>query len=325
VRRLAWRAAAALALPAAAGCGGGTMSFTDFVDSYPAAFCHLRVLCGDFPDQASCLPEEQRPHYFDTLRQDVASGKISYDGARGAACIQGLSGLPACSGSAFAAHDPYPACDVVFTGTVAAGDPCFFHEECAAGGACHLDDPICNSRVACCAGTCQAVPPPAGAGGDCTSPLQRCVPGTICTADQVGNGSTCLTAVGVGAACGSSPCAYPLYCDPDSQTCQAPVGTNGPCNPALAGQDCDDQNDRCDFTTHACTRRLSPGEVCVASAVGCAIYASCDATTGTCVTWPAAGEACDPSGSGSPCLNGSCDAATATCTLPPAVPACTAG
>jgi len=44
--------------------------------------------CRAFPDQATCPASRQvTPHDYDTLNQDIGSGKVVYDGAKARACF----------------------------------------------------------------------------------------------------------------------------------------------------------------------------------------------------------------------------------------------
>jgi hypothetical protein len=267
------------------------------------------------------------PHYYDTLNQDIGSGKVVYDGAKARACFDKVNAVSACHRTGATVLDLDPDCTSMLTGTVAVGGTCFFQAECAAGGACKLTDASCASSAQCCPGTCIAVPPPVAAGGACPAFPGICA-SRICVIDSIGNTATCQTPVGLGASClGLTPCTSTLYCDPTSGTCREPVGTGGACNPALTSppsvsEDCDGVNDRCSATTSVCTPLLPIGSPCGSTTNGCVTYATCDATTSTCVERPAVGAACDPTGAGPSCLGGSCDAATATCTLTPVSGAC---
>ena len=72
----------------------------------------------------------------------VAAGRIRYDSAQASACLEGLQhGFSSC-----AALTP-DACFSVFSGSLAAGEPCSFGDECASGA--------CGGT---CPTTCQAVP-----------------------------------------------------------------------------------------------------------------------------------------------------------------------
>jgi hypothetical protein len=316
-------------LGATAGCdGASSLPFSQLEPSAQQAACHLIVLCGDSPDQATCLASQQvPPHYYDTLAQDVASGKVRYDGVKARACFDAVNAVSSCHRTGLSVLSVDPDCTSIFTGTVAVGGACFFGEECAPGGACKLTDASCSSSATCCPGTCIAVPPPVAAGGACPAFPGICA-SRICVVDSIANTETCQTPVGLGASClGATPCETTLYCDPVSETCKEPVGTGGACNPALTSpplvsEDCDGVNDRCSATTSVCTPLLAVGSPCDPATSGCVTYAICDATTNTCVERPAVGAVCDPTGAGPSCLGGSCDATTATCTLTPAAGAC---
>jgi hypothetical protein len=317
----------ALVLGATVGCDGSrSTAFSQFEPSMEQGICRLDVLCGDFPDQATCLASRQvTPHHDDTLSQDVSSGKVLYDGVKARACLDVLNGVSSCHRTGAASYRLDPNCRTIFTGTVAVGGTCFFNEECADGGVCELTDASCASSAQCCPGTCVAVPPPTAAGGACP-PFPATCASLICVLDPDGT-ATCRTPVGVGASCRVSPCMNTLYCDPSTWTCKAPVGTGGACNPALTSppsvsEDCDGVNDRCSAATSVCTPLLPVGSPCDPATNGCVTYATCDPTTSTCVERPTIGAACDPTGSGPACLGGSCDATTATCTLTPVAGAC---
>ena len=310
------RLTVALAVAATEGCdGGGSIPYADFVPSVTAAACHQLVLCGNYPDQATCLAsDQQKPHFYDTLGQDIAAGKVSYNGAKASICIQLMNAGSSCSN--LSALNIDAQCGTIFTGNVSVGGTCFFTEECVQDAACEKTDLTCDSFSQCCAGSCLSVPPPSAVGGDCTARAATCVSGTVCDIDSTGLTATCRMTVGPGAACSASaPCAYPLYCDPMSQTCKAPVVTGGACNPILDSEDCDNASDRCNAQTSVCTPLLPLGSACDPSTNGCMAYATCDLTTSTCIERPGVGAACDSKGGGPSCLGGSCDATTGTCML----------
>jgi hypothetical protein len=81
----------------------------------------------------------------------VAAGRIRYDSAQASACLEGLQhGFSSC-----AALTP-DACFSVFSGSLAAGEPCSFDDECASGA--------CGGT---CPTTCQAVPESESPGKPC--------------------------------------------------------------------------------------------------------------------------------------------------------------
>lgn len=306
------------------GCDGtgAPIPFAQLQSSIDQAACRVDVvLCGDFPDQATCLASRQDvPRYYDTLGQDIDAGRVVYDGGKARACVDTLNSLSYCSRIGPSTLSSDPNCTSIFSGTVVPGGACFFDEECV-GAYCEPNDTSCQPSAQCCPGTCLVVPPPVPAGGACPQ-----LPGTcasrVCVIDPSGT-ATCRDTVGLGASClGEVPCGPRLYCDPLTALCQAPAATGGACLPELASQDCGGTNDRCDATTSVCTPLLPLGAVCDPTSDGCVSYATCDATTSTCVERPAVGAACDPTGAGPACLGGSCQATTATCTLTPIAGAC---
>lgn len=327
MRRLtgvAARLSGVLALAATVGCdgSGGPIPFSQFEPTALAAVCRFSVLCRIYPDQATCMASEQtEPHFYDTLGQDVASGEVSYDGTAARACVDAINGLSACTRTAYAGVASGPACNTIFTGTVAVGGACFFSEECVGGGTC-LRTASCTSDQ-CCAGTCQAPEVTVPLGGSCSPGATVCATGAVCITDATSGSATCGKPVAAGGACTStSVCAAGLYCDvAATMTCKAPVATGGACNPSLDSQDCDNEFDRCDSNTSICTSPLSVGSACSPSTTAtCVDYAICDVTSGTCVARPVVGAAC--SASTPSCLGGSCDPTTSTCALAPTAGAC---
>ena len=300
--------------------GGGPIPISQYVSLVLAAGCEYAVRCGEYPDVATCLSSQQvLPHYYDTLSADVADGKVAYDATQARSCVDLWSNTP-CTRTAFLNVPNFP-CDSVFTGTVAVGDTCFFQEECASR-VCQIDYTVCD-RAQCCPGVCVAAPTVVGVGGDCTSSNTTCATAATCLPDANGVTETCQRTPVVGDPCVGTavPCQYPLYCDPTSGTCQAPVDTGQACNPNANGLGCDEVADVCEPSTSVCTRLPGPGQPCDPTDGGlCLIYERCDATTKTCVALPPVGQPCDDNVG---CLaTNICDQTSSTCVLTPTAGAC---
>ena len=302
-----------------AGCGGtsgGPIPFPQFEPAAVAAICHVEVLCGAFPEEATCLSSEQvQPHLYDTLSVDITAGKVIYDGTNARTCLDAVNAITSCSRTTFASLEAVdPTCSAIFTGTVAAGGACFFSQECAGRGTCAS---TCYGD-ACCAGTCASTS--VAEGSACSFVGAVCASGTSCS------GGICQVLPGLGAPCGApnypNDCVSPFYCDSHTNTCKAPVATGGPCRPEFSSYDCASPLDMCDTTTSICTRLGPVGGPCSgnSSTIGCVPYATCDQTTNTCVEVPTVGAACDPNTPD--CLGGTCDPTTNVCTLTPTAGAC---
>jgi len=316
----------AAALLNAAACGsdsGGAIAVTDLRAALVPALCHQAVLCGEYPDAETCATNQQEePHFFASLPQLVAAGRIAYDGQKARRCVDQLNALQSCRRQVVRVPGAFADCQGMLTGQVAAGQPCFFEVECPAGGGCQ-STPNCDSFTTCCASTCLPAPNWVQAGGDCASSSNICASGTVCAVSADGMSATCQPpGVTVGVSCASIPCAASLYCDSSTHTCQAPAPEGGGCNPSLNDRDCDDPRDHCDSTA-TCVPRLPVRAACDPAHNACVSWAKCDATTFTCAPLPHVGESCETGTTPLACLGGvRCDADTHTCTLLPVGGSC---
>ena len=321
-------------LTVVAGCGGGSghtppADFDAFLTQFLDTLCTLDVGCGSMPDMATCRATLQTDSTeFDTLRADIASGKVRFDSASASACIDYANHLYAgpCTLSMIAANTATAGenvCGKFLVGSVAEGGACFSSYECVSA-TCTLTDTTCLRTRQCCAGTCAAAtakPTPIPAGGDCSAPLagQDCVAGAYCRAN--GTSQTCqVPSKVVGTACTSAilDCASPLFCALDTAggtgTCQPAAATGAPCNTVSSYGVCDDLRDYCDKTTAKCTPRIAVGAACDTTAANCVGYASC--LGGTCVAMSTERGACNDA-NGPSCLGDlECSATTSTCGFP---------
>jgi hypothetical protein len=312
-----------------AGCGGSSGhaapgDLDAFLTQFMNVLCTLEVSCGSMPDIPTCDASLQRDSTeFATLRADIASGKVRYDGAKASACIdyyhRAYSGP--CTRSGLAAVNTTTgseACSEFIVGSVAEGGACFSSPECASSN-CTLADAMCSRSRQCCAGTCAAKPTPIPVGGDCSAPLpgQGCLPGAGCFSTGSLGSPTCQVPTTVqGAACATLfDCATPLFCALDTVggtgTCQPSASTGAPCNTVVSFGACDDLRDYCDKTTAKCTRLVAVGAPCDTAQQNCIGYASC--LGGTCVAMSPERGACDVT-NGPTCLGDlECSSQTFTC------------
>jgi len=293
-------------LVAACGADGG-IAIDHFSAEAEDAFCDNLVRCGDYPDKDTC---KTVVYARNQLIADVQTGKIVYNGAAAADCLQSMRGF----GCRLSTKPPIPAsCDAIFRGTVADAGACLEDEACVSGH-CNLES--CTADQMCCAGVCEARIP---LGGACRA-FETCVVGTFCQQDEITGAGFCVMPIAAGQPCrpGFDECADNLYCfgGPSGapSTCGTLPAEGQPCGGGSSI--CDDNQDICDSTTHVCTPRVALGGNC-ASGI-CQSFATCDPTSKTCVVRGRVGSSCTDSES---CVAG-LRCAGGVCTAHPDVPAC---
>jgi hypothetical protein len=257
--------------------GGGGIPLQQLGDEWSRAQCASSVRCGQYPDMASCL--SSLPYSFASVEPYVESGKVLYDGAAAAQCVDIISAL-SCNQSETLDSSPR-SCQHIFKGTIADGSHCYDDRECQSGICKHEQCP-----VACCVGTCALSEPPPisgprlGAGEPCddsapTIPFQ-CASGLWCLASA-------------GSRCGRLP-RRGEACDPESQPCDSFTDTCGP-------------------VSRTCVPLVDVGGTC-SDAAPCVAYAWCHPDTMTCVARVGVGEACTVVADcliPLVCRNGACD------------------
>jgi hypothetical protein len=289
------------------GAPSGPVAIDDFGARYVDVICAGSARCGLYPDAATCkrvLVED-----FGQLVADVKAGKISYDDAKGGACLGVLAGV-GCRESD--ADQNTTACDEAFKGTKAEGAACVTPAQCVSGG---CDFSGCSATAACCAGKCLAAPPTVAEGAACDG-TSHCATGAVC------DGGTCKRPGGRGATCrGPFQCQAGLACvtqiGATSGTCGSFPATGQACN--TSGGACDSVSDYCDSVTNKCTKRLAVGATCASTDQGCVYYAFCDPSTSKCVAFSELDGSCLADGDclGTLlCLNGKCAAPTPATVCP---------
>ena len=271
------------------GCNNDTrpaIAVEDLPAEQAAALCDLFLRCGAATDEALCAGNLWSTYIFTaeslpkvaSLRAAIERGSVIYHDERLEACLVSIRET-ACTAEDFRllfSTALGAACNQVFEGTVAEGEPCWIREQCASGS---CDITYCE--LACCEGVCAPARVKAAIGESCAE--TECVAGAYCTA------TTCVARKPLGAACAP------------------PEGHSGS-DECLEGAICDSNDDG----TRTCRALPALGEPCVQGK--CAdLGASCDHTLGVCVKIHAEGEACDPSGQGACGLSLRCDPDRKTC------------
>jgi len=282
------------------GCGGGTglgpMTIDELPARYQAAECRVLVMCGEFPDRASCEQTFPLAEIAIPAVDAVKRGTMTFDGTAASECLSQI-------GADCSNPDP-PACDQLFQGHVAAGGTCTMTGECVGGGQC--GKPV-GCMDACCAGTCG--PARIALGGDCSGGTSECVKGSHC------DGGTCAADLPAGASCANGvPCAEPAVCNyiadnPDSNTCVLPAASGAACDPTHY-MACARSDEYCDTGKLTCTKKRPLGAACSA-AIPCINYGDCQ--NGVCGARVGVGAACDDAAGGRclsllDCVDGVCTA-----------------
>ena len=265
--RLRWLCVAVLMV---GGCGGSDgVPLDQYIDRYLDAYCRNQVACGVYDRVESCLaPLVARRQ----LEQSVATGRVVYDAATAAACIEARATLT-CDASDQAWLRGPPECQDVFTGTVADGGECFSSSECKSD---RCTVPGCG--MACCAGTCAPTVGRAEVGQACGD--ARCVDSAYC------NAGTCAAFVAAGGMCTASfYCASGLDCV--ASTCQDVPDRGQPCPMGT----CAGAGDHCDVATRTCVPLAALGQPC-STLDGCQRPLRCG--SGTCREPAALGQVCSP-------------------------------
>ncbi len=262
-----------LAMAACGGDDGGSVAIDDLADALADAQCARLVRCNTYVSQAACLAEAQLD--VTELKHSIEAGRVSYDGAKVAACLDAFGAAP-CDASTEAARVTPAACDEGVKGTVADGGTCYTNTECVSES---CNQPDCG--MACCEGVCDPTVGDAAIGQSCAN--ARCVDGAFCNGSDV-----CTALLAAGAACQSDgQCAYGLACG--NSVC-APAANRGE---ACLDGDCTDIGDRCDGTS--CVARSTAGGACRMGFDGlfdCQRPLVCNGTSLKCEEPPTAGQAC---------------------------------
>ena len=299
----------------------GTSS--DFLDTFPRAWCQYQVTCRLSPSVEQCLLDhfDSGQPFRTEVSQAIDSGRFVYNPTKGALCAKAFATAP-CSVAGAAPGSPIVvACTGMLDGTVPPGGDCVYSDECTSHN--------CITRACgdtCCLGSCADS---SDVGANCTDPT-ACFPDNYCTVGQAptANGpppgtGTCQRFLGLGESCGVKLCQRGLACDPRTGTCAAPVKDGQPCWPD--GARCDNQGSFCNGAPGVCQPAGVPGASCFfpsSATQSCVFYAYCqrsssDPSTGVCVPRPGVGEPCTSS---SPSIYCSCT--DGICQYPP-TPPCT--
>lgn len=227
-------------------------------------------------DVANC--KQLRAAQIDQNLLELDTASVEYDDRAAGECLDALAANSKCGGLD---EDGAGACERIFRGTIALGEPCTTHEECReernqrvrcisddrlGNGVCTLDEDGIPSRhgefAEACFTTCfegddcsfgSAPVPVPGPGEPAAQPAE---PAACYRADGLwcdfGTGSpSCARLVPLGEPCtGYDSCAGEAFCAGDTGVCSAPRANRQPCS---ADDEC--QSGSCSFDGPA----LEPG------------------------------------------------------------------
>jgi hypothetical protein len=256
---------------------------------------------------------------YPTLKDEVDSGTVVFDGTKAAACLDQIKAL----GCDYPTSRIASVCQDLLAGQVAEGASCTSGDECTVGHYCKVD--------AACPGKCT---PLEAAGGACKK-SDDCVSGLVCDGDS----SQCVKPAAIGQACkqGKPPCNLdglcvgvddakktPGMCTTYTAALSAAQGASCDiaktqlCLPALA---CAVATIDATGATYSCVPRVTSGAACkLAIPSMCPTGEYCDGidTTkgkidGTCKALPTQGQDCAPNLAGANCAEGLVCGADLTC------------
>jgi hypothetical protein len=262
-------------------CGGGgakSVPLGELGKALEEALCDMAIDCGTVADRSECTGD------LDTrqLEASVKAGKIRYDGALAAKCLDLFS--TSCS-MPFVDDD---SCDAVFKGTLAVGAACLSNSECASA---RCDLSACDPDAACCRGACLEARPTIPVGGKCAFSDAACAKGAYCDYVTPSADSVCklIESKREGEACdGARSCALGLFCKEDTKVCARPPKRGEACEPDQ--YNCPYASDYCDTETLVCTPKKAVGQPCQGF-LDCVSSAECSDAK-VCVARGKEGEAC---------------------------------
>ncbi len=328
------------------GCKGSEkVPFEEVPDRYAAAACdHLDQCLGPLSEIlfGSDCPGAVAREIADTSvplwEAAMEAGTLEYDPKAAADCLDRIR-TAGCDASF-----PRGVCDDVFRGTVAVGEDCTIHEECAgdaycdlgtgcpgqcrqrgaAGAGCDTDD-ACRTGLACMDASCAA---PLAAGSPCSDEdacggLSTCLDGRCAPLRDTfvaAVGESCDPEAGRGCVEGAS-CVltgFDATTSTPEWTCESPSSSGGPCkvgfpDPCPSNEYCDaDPATTLEFEG-TCQPRRGAGQPCEdggdLGTQQCSSGLEC--LDGVCGSRKRLGDSCS---SGGECLSGNCE--SGTCAAP---------
>jgi len=328
----------------AGGGGGSTIAIEQLQPALVEAVCASATICkGAFPftfaSSSTCvamLSGEMTD--FPELIAAVQSGKVAYNGAEAAKCIQAMRN----SCAFFEEGSKAPAgCDKTFVGSAADGAACDRDEVCksayckanatqgcagacaakvAAGEACEQTK-ACAGTLVCAGGKCVENLP---AKKDAPCEHLKCEAGLYCDHSTI---RVCTDLVTVGGKCDDGQaCAAGSYCKPNAKTGPAVCTALGKAGEACGPQGLSQGISGCESglvcapdskSAFFCVTRAKLGEACTTTAQCGTIDTACG-SSGKCEALPGKGAACtaadQKSGQLFSCLPPSvCDATAKKC------------
>lgn len=272
--------------------GPGPIPIEALRAEYTVASCELQVRCGLMPDKETCLRLDDADPGLAQRVASVVFGRLRYDPAAARACVEATRSH-GCTTLLSEQRALEAACDGIFSGGLAEGDPCLVDDECSGKSSC--DRSLCDAQ--CCLGACAPEPAPAPVGGDCSR--GPCVDEAYCESEggEGGGGGSAPTAASCqprnenGQACeASDACKDGQRCAEGK--CYILSREGEACNPNLDVA-CLSFNNWCDPAAMKCGKLPGPGEAC-AKNERCQGFAYCDA--GTCRARPVENEPCPVDG-----------------------------
>jgi hypothetical protein len=268
----------------AAVCGESPVTLEDWERCFLQRTCEVLAHCGGIAyyssaqecvDLSNAVSGGQRAFALGERARALVARRASLNVAMYTECLLGLSADQCATGRRA------PACQQLFTGTIADYAACYADIDCASPGAtCAPSD--CGES--CCLGTCQPLP---RLGDPCQGSV-GCEPGLAC-----GRQGRCVSG-DIGIRCTSSAdCDWNAWCDRNAQVCKSIAQEGQPCQTFTqcggetfcVGLFRPVQQPRCMRVTHA-------GDLCDGDCLGNFYCKMPPSGLGVCAPFPTHGEGC---------------------------------